>query len=120
MGLLSQVPANQVQKAIENPSVLSKSWIANEGQNAQTLYKNVINPLIDNSNKKVDVSNISDIFDKMGLFNSSGEQTAALSSMNVAEQNRMKGYARQTAESISQVVTRENLTSYVLSLPIPI
>lgn len=90
LSILSQVPVEQVNDAIDNPQFLSRKFLNSEKEAVQSQYKKVINPLIDDSSKKVNFKNFD--VSNLNFVSASGEPTKAWQSMRPSERNKMANW----------------------------
>ena len=89
MSVFSQVPEESMNKALSNPNFLKKGWLAKEGIRVKDSYKKVIQPLIDDSSKKVDVSSMKTIAEDLGMISKDGEWTKQVTSLKPGEVRKL-------------------------------
>lgn len=89
ISVFGQVPEDQVAKAIQNPNILSNKFVRESIKKSQEAYKKVVQPLIDDSSKKVKTDSLKNLPEELGLINKSGEWTKTASSMKPSEMNKI-------------------------------
>ena len=93
LSILSQVPKEKVEQAINNPNFLSRRFLNQERESVQGAYKKVIQPLIEDSSKRIDLTGL-DVND-LGLVNASGEPTKVWESMTRTEQAKVMRWTQK-------------------------
>lgn len=95
LSALSGVPQKFVNRALDNPNILSNRWLSKEGDFVKNQYQKVVQPLIDDSTKTINVNPIKNIAQDVGLITNSGEFTKGFRKMTQAEQNKVLDWENQ-------------------------
>lgn len=96
--IVSGVPTESIEGAIQNPQFLSRGWLSKTGKAVQDKYKQVIQPLIDNPNKRVNTSSLSNIAEETGVMTKGGEFGKAFTSMTAGEKRKFLNWEKQIAK----------------------
>lgn len=89
LSIFSGIEKNKMMDALNNPKMLSSSFLKKENKNVQALYKKVVDPVIQDSSKRVDVSKAIDFPKEFGLYTKSGEASKVLNSMTKMEKSKI-------------------------------
>lgn len=95
LSVFSQVPQQHVEKALSNPEILSNKWLANENNIVSNQYQKVVQPLIEDSSKTININPVKDIATDVGLLTKDGEFTRGFRKMTSVEQNKVLDWENQ-------------------------
>lgn len=107
ISFLSGVPEADAVKAVQNPEMLSRSWIRQYKPVAQKAYNDVVKPLINNPKARVNTSGLGAVIEKLNLF--TPEITEVV---NQYETRRVGGEATRTLSKMAKVEAKK-VTSWI-------
>lgn len=89
LSVASRVPEQKVAQALDNPNMLSKSWLAKEGKEVSEMYKTEISPQISNTSNRIDTTKMMPELENIKL-NVEGTTEATRQSTTMSQPERDK------------------------------